>query len=137
MDETQQQPAAPQGAEPGSTPSRPEGSSAGTGQRPPFGSRPPPGGRGRPERRGGRRFFQRRKVCGFCVGHVTSIDYKDVEQLRRYLSDRAKIEPRRKTGTCARHQRMLAEALKRARIVALLPYTLGHMLDTNSLPTRR
>ena len=65
---------------------------------------------------------RRRKVCNFCVDKAESIDYKEVNRLRRYLSERAKIEPRRKTGTCARHQRMLTTALKRARHVALLPY---------------
>jgi small subunit ribosomal protein S18 len=54
---------------------------------------------------------------------VTEIDYKDLGRLRRYISDRGKIEPRRKTGTCAKHQRRLTIALKRARVLALLPYT--------------
>jgi small subunit ribosomal protein S18 len=54
---------------------------------------------------------------------VTEIDYKDLGRLRRYISERGKIEPRRKTGTCAKHQRRLTSALKRARILALLPYT--------------
>ena len=71
----------------------------------------------------------RRKVCSFCVEHVTHIDYKSVPLLRRYLSDRARIEPRRKTGTCASHQRILAEALKRARHLALLPYTPAHLRE--------
>ena len=62
---------------------------------------------------------RRRKVCNFCVDKAESIDYKEVNRLRRYLSERAKIEPRRKTGTCARHQRMLTTALKRARHLAL------------------
>jgi small subunit ribosomal protein S18 len=66
-------------------------------------------------------------VCQFCVDHVAVIDFTDVSRLRRYLSDRAKIEPRRKTGTCARHQRGLSEALKRARFMALLPYTAEHI----------
>jgi small subunit ribosomal protein S18 len=65
-------------------------------------------------------------VCAFCIDNVQAIDYKDVGRLRRYLSDRGKIEPRRKTGTCARHQRALAQALKRARLVALLPYVATH-----------
>jgi small subunit ribosomal protein S18 len=68
----------------------------------------------------------RRKVCGFCVDKVKDIDYKDVPRLRKYLSERAKIEPRRKTGTCARHQRALSVALKRARHMALLPYIGPH-----------
>lgn len=64
----------------------------------------------------------RRKVCAFCVDRVTPIDYKDIGKLRRYLSERGKIVPRRVTGTCARHQRQLTTAIKRARYVALLPY---------------
>ncbi|MCL5256303.1 MAG: 30S ribosomal protein S18 [Chloroflexi bacterium] len=85
-------------------------------------------GPGRPRaRRGGRdRYVPRRKVCAFCVDHIDDIDYKDVGRLRRYLSDRGKIEPRRKTGTCAKHQRALTTALKRARHVALLPYVSGY-----------
>ncbi|MFR8003451.1 MAG: 30S ribosomal protein S18 [Hydrogeniiclostridium sp.] len=75
----------------------------------------------RPERRGGRK--GRRKVCGFCVDKVESIDYKDVAKLRRYISERAKILPRRVTGTCARHQRELTVAIKRARHLALLPFS--------------
>ena len=64
----------------------------------------------------------RRKVCAFCVDKVENIDYKDIPRLRRYLSERAKIVPRRVTGTCARHQRQLTIAIKRARHLALLPY---------------
>ena len=64
----------------------------------------------------------RRKVCGFCVDKTTYIDFKNATKLRRYTSDRGKIEPRRKTGTCARHQRALATAIKRAREIALLPF---------------
>lgn len=64
-----------------------------------------------------------RKVCTFCIERVEHIDYKEVSKLRRYLSDRAKILPRRMTGTCARHQRSLTVALKRARHMALLPFT--------------
>ncbi len=79
----------------------------------------------RPERserpnRGGRK--GRKKVCAFCVDRVEKIDYKDVPRLRRYLSERAKIVPRRVTGTCAAHQRELTIAIKRARHLALLPY---------------
>ncbi len=65
----------------------------------------------------------RKKVCAFCVEKVEKIDYKDVAKLRRYTSDRAKILPRRVTGTCAYHQRELTTAIKRARMIALLPYT--------------
>ena len=65
----------------------------------------------------------RRKVCAFCVDKVETIDYKDVAKLRRFISERAKILPRRVTGTCAYHQRELTTAIKRARQVALLPYS--------------
>jgi len=85
----------------------------------------PPAGEGAPERR--RRHFGRRRVCAFCVDKASAIDYKDPVKLRRYLSDRARIEPRRKTGTCAKHQRWLAIALKRARHLALLPYSPEHI----------
>ena len=85
-----------------------------------------PGGP-RPGGRGGRDLRSRRKVCAFCVDHVREIDYKDVGRLRRCLSDRGKIEPRRKTGTCAKHQRRLSVALKNARHMALLPYTAAHI----------
>ena len=64
----------------------------------------------------------RRKVCGFCVDKVEHIDFKDTAKLRRYLSERGKILPRRTTGTCAAHQRQLTVAIKRARHIALLPY---------------
>ncbi len=65
----------------------------------------------------------RRKVCAFCVEKVECIDYKDVNKLNKFTSDRAKILPRRVTGTCAKHQRGLTTAIKRARQIALLPYT--------------
>ena len=64
----------------------------------------------------------RKKVCSFCVDKVTHIDFKDTVKLRRYLSERGKILPRRTTGTCAAHQRDLTTAIKRARHVALLPF---------------
>ena len=65
----------------------------------------------------------RRKVCQFCVDKCDHIDYKDASKLRRYTSERAKILPRRVTGTCAKHQRELTIAIKRARQIAILPYT--------------
>ena len=65
----------------------------------------------------------RRKVCSFCVEKVDTIDYKDALKLRRFTSDRAKILPRRVTGTCAYHQRQLTTAIKRARHLAILPYS--------------
>ena len=77
----------------------------------------------RPERDNRRNRKGRKKVCAFCVDKVETIDYKDIGKLRRYLSERAKILPRRVTGTCARHQRALTVAIKRARHLALLPYT--------------
>ncbi len=95
------------------------------GGRPGPGGRPA-GGRGGPRRGGGAgggRFGGRRKVCGFCVDAIDEVDYKDISRLRRYVSERGKIEPRRKLGTCARHQRSLTVAIKRARHVALLPFT--------------
>ena len=64
----------------------------------------------------------RRKVCSFCVEKVENIDYKDIAKLKKYVTEKGKMLPRRMTGVCAKHQRMLAEAIKRARIVALLPF---------------
>lgn len=69
----------------------------------------------------------KRRVCSFCSNHVDNIDYKDIATIRRYISDRGKIEPRRRTGTCAKHQRALAIAIKRARHLALLPFTPSHI----------
>jgi small subunit ribosomal protein S18 len=77
----------------------------------------------RPGGGGGGRFQSRRKACMFCVDGVDVVDYKDIARLRRHLAERGKIEPRRKFGTCARHQRSLTVAIKRARHVALLPFT--------------
>ena len=74
----------------------------------------------RPERPRGRK--GRRKVCSFCVDKIDTIDYKVVARLRRFVSERAKILPRRVTGTCARHQRELTVAIKRARQIALMPF---------------
>lgn len=71
----------------------------------------------RPNRKKGRK-----KVCHFCVDRIDEIDYKDTAKLRKYISERAKILPRRVTGTCAGHQRKLTVAIKRARYIALLPY---------------
>ena len=65
----------------------------------------------------------KKKVCAFCVDKVAEIDYKDIAKLRRYVSERAKILPRRISGNCAKHQRQLTVAIKRARQIALLPYT--------------
>ena len=116
----------------------------------PAASEAPPRPEGRPEERsgaprprgggggrGGGGRFSRRKVCAFCVDKVDHIDYKDPGKLRRYISERGKIEPRRKTGTCARHQRTLTVAIKRARHIALLPFTAGHARPTGGPPLRR
>ena len=72
---------------------------------------------------GGRRFFARPRECAFCTDKNARIDYKLVEVLRRYVTDEGKIRPRRQTGVCARHQRELARAVKRARHIALLPFS--------------
>lgn len=66
----------------------------------------------------------RRKVCSFCVDKIEFIDYKDVGRIRRFTNERGKILPRRMTGNCAKHQRQLSEAIKRARAVALMPFTV-------------
>lgn len=73
------------------------------------------------------RYTPRRRYCSFCANKVMEIDYKDITMLRGYISDRGKIDPRRRTGTCARHQRALAMAIKRARHLALLPYAPKHI----------
>ena len=91
-------------------------------------SRPSYPSRGGPPRRGRPRYFARRKVCAFCVGKVTHIDYKDVGVLKRYVSNQFKIESRRKTGVCSRHQRMLTTAIKRARHLAMMPLSRTHRL---------
>lgn len=125
--ELQPTPAAPEGAaEAPSAPAAPGAAPAAApaARRPAGAARP----RGKREYRG--RYAPRRKVCAFCAEKITVIDYKDAARLRRYLSERAKIEPRRKTGTCAAHQRALATAIKRARHVALLPFTADHMRIT-------
>src|SRR3981081_1290897 len=100
----------------------------------------PGGARPGPRRRpgefgtgGGRKFTPRRKVCQFCVDKIKEVDYKDLGRLRRFLSERGKIEPRRKTGTCAAHQRSLNVALKRARHLALLPFPAEHIRITGVL----
>ncbi len=71
------------------------------------------------KRRGG---FRKKKVCQFCADKNKTIDYKDVDTLKKYVTERGKILPKRVTGTCAVHQREVTRAIKRARIVALLPY---------------
>lgn len=66
----------------------------------------------------------RRKVCAFCAEKAEYVDYKDVEKLKRFIGETGKIAPRRTTGVCAKHQRRLATAIKKARVMALLPYTM-------------
>ena len=85
------------------------------------------GGPDRRPRRPGGRYVPRRKVCQFCVDKIAHVDYKDTGRLGRHISDRGKIDSRRKTGTCAKHQRQVATALKRARHLALMPYTAQHI----------
>ena len=77
--------------------------------------------RRRPQR-GNRRFSRRPRVCHFCAEKTTFIDYKQIDLLKRYVSDQGKIRSRRETGACAKHQRMVARAVKRARHMALLPF---------------
>ncbi|KAJ50036.1 small subunit ribosomal protein S18 [Clostridium tetanomorphum] len=74
-------------------------------------------------RGGGRMRRAKKKVCSFCVDKAESIDYKDINKLRKYITERGKILPRRISGNCAKHQRELTEAIKRARNIALLPFT--------------
>ncbi|PSR20142.1 MAG: 30S ribosomal protein S18 [Sulfobacillus acidophilus] len=66
----------------------------------------------------------KKKVCGFCVDKVTQVDYKEATRLRRYITERGKILPRRISGNCAKHQRQLTVAIKRSRVMALLPFTI-------------
>ncbi len=83
----------------------------------------PEGGEGGPPQAGGRRrYTPRRKVCMFCTDKIRTPDYKDLKRLQRHVSDRGKILPRRRTGACARHQRGVSLAIKRARHLALLPF---------------
>ena len=85
-------------------------------------------------RRPGRtKYIPKRRVCLFCRDKIENIDYKDPALLRSYISDRGKIAPRRKSGACARHQRSLAVAIKRARHLALLPYVPAHIRKTGGI----
>jgi small subunit ribosomal protein S18 len=85
--------------------------------------------------RGGGKYVPRRRVCSFCTGKIEEIDYKDASMLGSYISDRGKIEPRRRTGTCARHQRALAVAIKRARHLAMLPFAPEHIYRMGDVAT--
>ena len=101
--------------------SRPDGG----GDRGPRGPRPagrPGGGPGGP-REGGRKFFRRKKVCKFCVEKIDGVNYKDVRLLGQFVAESGKIVPRRLTGVCTPHQRRLADAIKQARNIALLPFS--------------
>ena len=132
MTTTQTQPRTNEGSRPyapSSGAARPRGQGAGGSSRGPGGS----GG----QFRGGRRSFRRgRRVCNFCVDKVNLIDYKAVNRLRRYVSDRARIDSSKKTGTCAKHQRMVRRAIAKARFMALLPYSPDHTRVTNMLAPR-
>ncbi len=89
--------------------------------------------RGKSARWSGGRYMPKRKSCSFCSNKVKEINYKDTSLLLRYISDRGKIESRRRTGTCARHQRALATAIKRARHLVLLPYVPEHIYRMGSV----
>ena len=106
-------------------PPRDDGESRGRGSR-------DGGSRDGGSRDGGRRGGFRPRGCEFCIGKINVLDYKDLDRLRRYIGDRAKMEPRRKVGTCAKHQRMVAQAVERARYIALLPYTAEHIRQTGT-----
>jgi small subunit ribosomal protein S18 len=86
------------------------------------GGRPGAGPGGGGPREGGRKFFRRKKVCKFCVEKIDGINYKDVRLLSQFVSEAGKIVPRRLTGVCTPHQRRLADAIKQARNIALLPF---------------
>lgn len=87
----------------------------------------------RPRRAGRGKYVPKRKVCFFCRDKVKVIDYKEPAALRPYVSDRGKIAPRRKSGACAKHQRALAVAIKRARHLALLPFVAEHIRRTGGV----
>jgi len=86
--------------------------------------------------RGTRNFITRPAICPFCKGHM-KIDYKDVSMLSRYISNQAKIVSRRRSRTCAKHQRSLAQAIKRARYLAMLPYAPTHIWKTGGVGLSR
>jgi small subunit ribosomal protein S18 len=108
-------PAAPSGGHGHSGPGGPSGPGGGPGGR-------PQGRPGGPAKRGKRSFVRKKKVCRFCVDKADFIDYKKAEILAPFIQERGKILPRRMTGTCARHQRWLTVAIKRAQNIALLPF---------------
>lgn len=131
--------AAPAGSTPARAPERP-GREPERGGRSDSGERHERGGRsdsGERSERGGPRRFARRRGCYFCIEKRDFADYKDIELLRRYVGERGKMEPRRKVGNCAKHQRIVAQAVKRARYMALLPYTAEHIRLTGVFGGRR
>ncbi len=83
---------------------------------------------------GAGKYAPKRKFCSFCAGKIKSIDYKDTAMLSRFISDRGKIEPRRRTGTCNLHQHAVALAIKQARHVALLPFVPQHVHKQGQVP---
>jgi len=95
-------------------------------------ARKKPSGDNKPTKWSRPRYAPKRKVCVFCADKSAVINYRDPDKLRSFVSDRAKIVPRRRTGTCAKHQRRLAVAIKRARHLALLPYVPAHMRKVNA-----
>ena len=104
--------------------SRPDGAPAERGG--PRGTRPggrPGAGPAGAGREGGRKFFRRKKVCKFCVEKIDGVNYKDVRLLGQFVAESGKIVPRRLTGVCTPHQRRLADAIKQARNIALLPFS--------------
>lgn len=107
---------------PAGTPSGPSGPSGPPRFGGPGGPRPQGGRPGGPAKRGKRNFVRKKKVCRFCVDKADFIDYKRAEILAPFIQERGKILPRRMTGTCARHQRWLTVAIKRAQNIALLPF---------------
>ena len=102
--------------------SQPQSSRPHSGGPPREGRSGPPGGGSGGPRRGKRQYFRKKKVCRFCVDKADFIDYKKAEILAPFIQERGKILPRRMTGTCARHQRWLTVAIKRAQNIALLPF---------------
>ena len=102
--------------------SRPDGPAERGGPRGPRSGGRPGGGPAGAGREGGRKFFRRKKVCKFCVEKIDSVNYKDVRLLGQIVAESGKIVPRRLTGVCTPHQRRLADAIKQARNIALLPF---------------
>lgn len=115
-------PRAPEGRPHGDRPHGPRGEGGRGGEGRGGESRGPREGGREGGKRGRRGFYRKKKVCRFCVDRVDFIDYKKPEALTQFIQERGKIVPRRITGTCSRHQRWLAEAIKRARNIALLPF---------------